>query len=108
MIIKNGYIKGVVVSGGGIENGMPLPAIDTTTSPMPCNIEYNRDKQGRANESNYTNMSATILIDPCDNWDKFSEVIITDSVGRDLGRYLVESAKLLDYVMLVEIRVSCP
>ena len=38
---------------------------------------------------------------------KFDELIVTDTAGRELGKYVVQSSVLLDYVRLVEFKVIC-
>lgn len=108
MIIKNGYIRGVIVSGGGFDSlGVPVAATETLTDPIACNISYSSDKQGEATQTKYRTMQATVRIDPCDGWDKFNEIVITDTKGRELGKYIVQSAVLLDCVRLVEFKVIC-
>lgn len=108
MIIKNGYIRGVIVSGGGFNDlGVPVAATETLTDPIACNISYSSDKQGEATQTKYRTMQATIRIEPCDDWKKFDEVIVTDTAGRELGKYVVQSSVLLDYVRLIEFKVIC-
>lgn len=107
MIIENGYMQVVEQSGGGMQNGRPIPVVETLQSAIPCNIKtIKHDRKGVTVDSVYTQSSYEVLVDIA-NIHHFTadKIALTDNRQMAIGVYKVQDVQHLDYVEAIKIIV---
>lgn len=108
MIIENGTLQVVETTGGGFnEKGAPIKVAETIGAPISANIKTIKDnRQGKTTDTDFRVSSFEVLIDR-DEMDEFTaeRVILTDSVGKTIGKYQVQSCQYLDSVGAILITV---
>lgn len=106
MIIRNGYIQGVMIAQGGIVDGFPQQSKEILTESIPCNITSSK-KRSSATDTQYSSFTATILVDISTSvrWQDYQYIKVTDLHGRNLGTYEIQSIEPLDYVNTIKIIV---
>lgn len=107
MIIENGFICLVTTTGGGMQNGKPIPVTNEVGLSIPCNIKVTkRDYKGISVDSVYTQQSYEVLIDsvimPCFEAEK---ILLIDNRNKELGVFAVQDVQYLDGVGAIKIVV---
>lgn len=100
MIIENGYIRLVQVTGGGMKGGIPQPAVEVASNAIPCNIKT--IKHNRV----YTQASYEVLIDSV-IMPRFEaeKALLTDNRGNELGEFRMQDVQHLDAVGVIKVIV---
>jgi len=101
----NGYIKVVQKTGGGYQNGKPVPVGETLGDLIQCHYEtVRRDKNGQADDSYFTNSSYRVRIELQEFSAQDIELFRSDGTT-SLGRFTVQNAERLELVGQVLITV---
>jgi hypothetical protein len=104
MIIYNGTLQTVEVSGGGMSYGRPVPVTETLGAEIACNIRtIKSDHQGVIVDGVFTQSSFEVLVE-VENFTA-KRVVLTDNRGNRLGDFQVQDVQHLDYVGAVKITV---
>lgn len=103
MIITNGYIQTITTTEGGIVEGIPTPAREELSEPIPCNIVKNQsDHKGTYVDGKFSQNQGTILIDP----QEFNaeRIKVTDNRGKEIGTFEVQDVQLLEATGALQIK----
>ncbi len=87
-------------------DGKPQRVTPTISDPIPANISESNRKHGMVSEQTALTQAAyRVLIEPEDAPDvsERDKVEILDSRGVSLGKYEIQSARLLDFVNAIQI-----
>nr|WP_308570823.1 hypothetical protein [uncultured Prevotella sp.] len=106
--IINGYIQVKQTTGGGMQNGVPVPVTTTLGDPIPANISKSKsDHKGTYIDGKFVQVQATILIDP--QPPTFSattkRIVVTDNMGNQLGDFEIQDITYLDVADVTQITV---
>jgi hypothetical protein len=106
MIIENGYIRLVQVTGGGMKGGIPQPAVEVASNAIPCNIKTIKHNRGISMNGVYTQSSYEVLIDSV-IMPRFEaeKVLLTDNRGNELGEFRMQDVQHLDAVGVIKVIV---
>lgn len=107
MIIENGFVCLITTSGGGLQNGIPIPVKNELGVPIPCNIRTIRhDRKGSSVDSVYTQQSYEVLIDSVimPRFDA-EKVLLIDNRNNELGQFDVQDVQHLDFAGAIRIVV---
>ena len=108
MTIPNGFIKIISTSAGGFLNGIPQKAETTTSDFIEANVNEDSRAHGQlGDETTGTRSAYTIVIDPADDpaISDRDRVEVFDSRKISLVVFEIQSARLLDYVDAIRIKV---
>jgi len=104
-MIINGKLYYQVISGGGTDgNDDPIPATESWSEPIDCNIKVNnRNNKGKYFDSSFVMASYDVLIEA----DDFTaaRIKLEDTNGHDLGEYSIQSISPLTSVGRIKITV---
>lgn len=107
MIIVNGKLNILYKTGGGFQNGMPIPASEELGSDIPCNIgtpHAQHHDNVSADGNAYKTAEYTLLVDvPV---FEAEDIMLFNSRLKCLGRCRVQSVQYLDCVEAVQIKVT--
>lgn len=107
MIIENGFVCLITTSGGGLQNGIPIPVKNELGVPIPCNIRTIRhNHNGNSVDSVYTQQSYEVLIDSV-IMPRFEaeKVFLIDNRNNELGQFDVQDVQHLDFAGAIRIVV---
>lgn len=108
MLIPNGYVRIISISGGGFADGRPVRGTRTVGPFIDANINEKRRLHGPVGEQTQgTTSSYIVLINPADapSLSERERLLLFDSRQSPLGEYAVMSARRLDFVDLIRIEV---
>ncbi len=107
MIIQNGYIESVTLSGGGLDatTGHPTAGTKEYGELIPCQFYAARyNAQAKSNGEPVTSATWTILIESL--WDFDAEVLrLQDMNSQFIGEFSIIRKEPLDAVCQVRITV---
>lgn len=106
MVIVNGFLQPVELTGGGFDaKGCPVASIKTAGRLIPCNISsLSHDKRGTTTDTAFQTFSATLQIDLQEfNADRVNVFTLT---GKMLAKEKeVQDIQVLEFVQAVQIKV---
>lgn len=109
MIIQNGHIEFITVSGGGLDakTGHPVAATKTYGKPIPCQfVPVTSDLLRNRNGEPVTKFSWTIYVEALSEYEIQSERLrLTDLKHNEVGEYSIIRAVPLTAVCEVAITV---
>lgn len=108
MIIENGTLQVIGMTGGGMEKGRPIPVRETLGEPIACNIKTNTgDHHGKTVDGIFRHADYCVLIDTA-TVDVFTaeRVVLTDNRSQRMGEFRVQDIQHLDYVQAIQIMLS--
>lgn len=104
MIIENGYIKIIETTGGGFQDGDPMPVVETLSDPISCNFKANNnDRKGVYIDGEFKRCSFEILIE--NQPFKADRIHLYNLHGDDFGEFRVQDYQYYDFVDAVKISV---
>lgn len=109
MIIQNGYIETMTLTGGGTDpaTGHPVAEAVSWGDPIPCQWYLKRNRQAVLAEGERMEQpSYEILIEEMPHCFHPEQVRLTDLCCRVVGIFAVESVEPLDAVSEVRINVK--
>lgn len=104
IIPNNGFIEVLQTTGGGFNNGDPIPVTEEWSDKIGCHFQKNEDNQGDYKDGEFTNYAFTVWFDAKDFDVK--KVRITNKRNRVLGEFEVQSIDFLDLVNRVKITLK--
>lgn len=107
MIIENGFVCLITTTGGGLQNGIPIPVKEEVGTPIPCNIRTVRhDRKGSSVDSVFTQHSYDVLVDSV-IMPRFEaeKVLLIDNRNNELGQFDVQDVQHLDFAGAIKIVV---
>lgn len=109
MIIQNGYIERITISGGGLDaaTGHPLAGTKAYGSPIPCQyVSASKNMLAKSNDEPVSQMSWTIYVEAlCRRFSIGERVRLTDLCGNEIDEYSVIRAIPLEAVCQIVLTV---
>lgn len=108
MIIENGTLQVITMTGGGIKNGNPVKVSESEGNPIPCNLKtITHDHNGKTVDGEFTQASYEVLIDSA-SFPQFTaeRVVLTDNRNRRIGEFRVQDIQHLDCVSAIKITAT--
>jgi len=109
MIIQNGYIEQITVTGGGLDETTrhPVVASKTYNTPIPCQyVSTSKNMLAKSNGEPVTQMSWTIYVEAlCRHFNVGERIRLIDLCGNEIGEYSVIRAIPLEAVCQIELNV---
>ena len=105
--ITNGFIQVKGTTGGGMQDGIPVPVTTTWSDPIPANIRKNKsDHRGTYVDGKFVQIQATILIDPQpSSFSSAKRIKVTDNMSNELGEFEIQDLTFLDVADVIQITV---
>ena len=108
MIIQNGYIEAMILTGGGTDpaTGHFMPGSVSWDNPIPCQWYLKRNRQAMlAGGERMEQPAYEILIEQQQSFNA-EQVRLTDMNSRVVGIFCVESVEPLDAVSETRINIK--
>lgn len=109
MIIQNGYIEKLILTGGGIDQNTGHRIAETRSygDPVPCQYFLKSNRQAvLANDETVETVSYQVLVEEPYSGEGVEQVRLKDMVGNTVGVFAVETVEPLEAVSEVRITVK--